>query len=71
MTPAQIQDKNAKERRRKSERINFTVRDTTADYLDQLIALGYGNSRTSVLQYFIRRSLDDLLREGVLMRPRK
>lgn len=36
------------------------------DYLDQLIELGYGETRPEVCEYLIRRSIDDLLRARVI-----
>ncbi len=34
-----------------------------------LIALGYGNSPVEVIEYLIARSIDDLIRAGVIRAP--
>ncbi len=52
-----------------SGQVKLTVTAPTAAYLDQLVELGYGRSHTEVLQYLLRRSIDDLLRDMVLRRP--
>jgi hypothetical protein len=56
----------SKARLEASGQVKLTVTAPTGAYLDQLVELGYGRSHTEVLQYLLRRSLDDLLRDMVL-----
>ncbi len=51
------------------EKVQCTIPDVSL--IDQLIELGYGNTRADVLSYLIRRALDDLYRSGMLVKPKK
>ena len=52
-------------------KVQATISQQMATYLDQLVDAGtYGNSPSEVARYLIQRGLDDLLRNGVIEKPR-
>lgn len=56
---------------KRSRQITGDVGVLGAAYLDELVRLGYGKTWEDVVSYLLQRSLDDLLRAGVLTRPKE